>query len=241
MQKLFIKCLYSLIFLFSTKIIAVSDATFRQGRTLPFGKKKMVVIKLGIDALPLLSKEAARRALGISQDSFVVGTLAELHPIKGLSYAIDAMSPLPIPNLEYVILGEGEIRNELQKQITEKKLNDKVFLKGFVKDGAKYLKAFDIFLLPSLSEAFSYTLLEAGFAEMPVIATNVGGIPEVIENDVTGLLIRSKNPKEIANAIRLLYENKEKAVELAKNLHESVTKNFSIEKEIVGLEKIIAD
>jgi len=241
MQKFAIKCLYSLIFLFSTKIIAVSGAIYEQGRTLPFAKEKMEVIRLGIDAVSLLSKEATRQALNISQDAFVVGTLAELHPIKGLTYAIDAISLLSIPGLEYVILGEGEIRNELEKQIAEKKLSDKVYLKGFVKDGAKYLKAFDIFLLPSLSEALSYTLLEAGLAEMPVIATNVGGVPEVIENDVTGILIRPKNPKEIANAIRLLYENKEKSIELAKNLHDSVTKNFSLKKEITELEKILAD
>ena len=241
-QKFAIKCLYSLIFLLSTKIIAVSDAIYRQGRTLPFGKKKITVIKNGIkmNEMPF-DRLIARQALGISQDAFVVGTLAELHPIKGLTYAIDAMFLLSIPNFNYIILGEGELKKELEKQIVDKKLENKVFLKGFIKDGAKYLKAFDIFLLPSLSEALSYTLLEAGFAEMPVIATNVGGIPEVIENNITGILIRPKNSKEIANAVRLLYEDREKASMLAKNLHESVTKKFSLEKEITDLEKILVD
>jgi glycosyltransferase involved in cell wall biosynthesis len=238
--KMFVKFLYSLIFLFSTKIIAVSDSIREQGSRLPFGKKKMKVIKLGINAAPILSKESARQALGIPSDAFAIGTLAELHPIKGLAYAIEAIPLLEIPNMEYFILGEGELRKELEDEIVENKLQNKVFLKGFVKDAAKYLKAFDIFLLPSLSEALSYTLIEAGLAEIPVIATSVGGVPEVIENEKTGLLIRPKNPKEIANAIRVLYENKENAELYAKNLHEKVAKEFSLEKMISETEKFIA-
>ena len=247
-QKILIRALYSFIFLFSTKIIAVSQAIYDQGMRLPFGKKKTMVIKLGIDAVPILSKESARQALGISPDTFVVGTLAELHPIKGLSYAIEAIHLLEIPNLTYVILGEGELRSELEKEIKEKKMENKVYIKGFIKDGSSYLKAFDIFLLPSLSEALSYTLIEAGFAEVPVIATSVGGIPEVIENEKTGLLIRPKNPKEIANAIRVLYENKDLpaqagnvALLYAKNLNVFVQNNFSLEKMITKTEKVLAD
>ena len=238
-QKLSIKFLYSLIFLFSTKIIAVSLSIRDQAKRLPFSKKKISVVYDGISEAPLLSKEAAREALGIPQNAFVIGTIAELHPIKGLSYAIDAISLLSIPNLSYAILGEGELRNVLEKDISDKKLNDKVFLKGFVKDAPSYMKAFDIFLLPSLSEALSYTLLEAGVAELPVIATSVGGIPEVIENEVTGLLIRPKNPKEIANAIRFINENKEKTSVFAKNLREKVINNFSVDKMIADTEKTI--
>ncbi len=91
-------------------------------------------------------------------------------------------------------------------------------------------------------------MIEAGFAEVPVIATSVGGIPEVIENEKTGLLIRPKNPKEIANAIRVLYENKDLpaqagnvALLYAKNLNVFVQNNFSLEKMIAETEKILAD
>jgi len=239
-SKFFIKCLYSVIFLFSTKIIAVSDAIYRQGQTLPFTKNKIVVVKNGISAVPApMDIGAARQALGIPENSFVVGTIAELHHIKGLSYAIDAVPLLSIPDFKYIVLGEGELHEALQKQIERKNLDDKISLKGFVKNASTYLKAFDIFLLPSLSEALGYVLLEAGLAEIPTVATNVGGVPEVIENEKTGFLIRAKNSKEIANAIRLLYENKEKSTTLAKNLHESVVKNFSMEKMIADTEKVI--
>ena len=129
----------------------------------------------------------------------------------------------------------------MEKQIKEKKLENKVFLKGFVKEASTYLKAFDVFLLPSLSEAFPYTILEAGFAEMPVIATAVGGIPEIIKNEETGMLIRPKNPKEIANAIKFLSENKEKRDILAQKLHEQVVTNFTLEKMLAGIEKTLAE
>jgi glycosyltransferase involved in cell wall biosynthesis len=238
--KAFIRSFYSLIFLFSTKIIAVSDAIREQGSTLPFGKKKIVVVKNGISAAPLLSRSAARQALGISPDAFVIGTIAELHPIKGLSYAIEAASLISIPDFQYIILGEGELRTDLERQIQEEKLGGKVFLKGFVTNAATYMKAFDIFLLPSLSEALAYVVLEAGQAGLPVIATSVGGIPEVIENERMGFLIRPKSPKEIANAVKLLYENKEKADIFAQDLRESVLKNFSLEKMIADTEKVLS-
>ncbi len=238
-QKLFIRFLYALIFLFSTKIIAVSESIRDQALKLHFAKKKISVVYNGISETPLLERVAARDILGIPQKAFVVGTIAELHPIKGLSYAIEAASLLSIPDFQYVILGEGELRNELENEIRSKKLENKVFLKGFVKDAPIYMKAFDIFLLPSLSEALSYTMLEAGVAKIPVVATSVGGIPEIIENEVTGLLIRPKNPKEIANAIIFMHENKEKSSLFVGNLHEKVLNVFSEEKMISETEKII--
>ncbi len=238
-QKTAIRVLYSLISLFSTKIIAVSQEIYNQATRLPFAKKKMTVVRHGIKETELLSREDARKALGIAPDVFAVGSISELHPIKGISYAVDALPLVSIPNLTYIILGDGDLKDTLVKQSAEKKVSDKILFAGFVKDAAKYLKAFDVFLLSSLSEALGYVLLEAGQAGIPVIATSVGGVPEIIENDKTGLLIRPKNPKEIANAIRFMYENKDKASLYAKNLHESVLKNFSIERMMIDTEKVI--
>ena len=239
-EKLAIWLSYSLTTLFSGKIVAVSEGIADEAKRLPFTKNKIALIRHGVaGARYFLDRNSARQALGIREDAFAVGTIAELHPIKGLTYAIDAVPMVSVPDFEYVVLGEGEARGELEKQITENKLGKKVFLKGFVKDAATYLKAFDIFLLPSLSEALGYVLLEAGQAEIPTVATDVGGIPEIIKDEETGLLIRSKNPKEIANAIRVLHEDKTKALTLAKNLHQSITLNFSLEKEIAETEKLI--
>ena len=97
---------------------------------------------------------------------------------------------------------------------------------------APYLKAFDIFVLPSLKEGLPYTLLEAGLAGLPVIASNVGGIPEIIENNKTGLLASAANIYEIARAIKKLIEDKNLSENLAKNLRQKIISEFSFKKTI---------
>ena len=99
-----------------------------------------------------------------------------------------------------------------------------------VPNASRYLKNFDIFVLPSLKEGLPYVILEAGLAGLPVIASNVGGIPEIIENGKDGLLVPPADPKELIKAIKKLIEDKTLRENLAKNLHEKITKEFSLEK-----------
>jgi len=101
----------------------------------------------------------------------------------------------------------------------------------------KYLKAFDIFVLASQKEGFPYTLLESGLAEVPVITTSVGGIPDLI-NDENGVLILPRDATQIENAILNLLKNEQKQKMIAKNLHQEVLQNFSLEKMIERTEKI---
>ncbi len=101
-------------------------------------------------------------------------------------------------------------------------------------DAAKYLKNFDIFVLPSLKEGLPYVLLEAGLAEIPIIATSVGGVPEIIQNNKTGLLVRPAHSEEISEAIKKLIENPELAKTLAKNAREKILQEFSFEKMLNG-------
>jgi glycosyltransferase involved in cell wall biosynthesis len=105
-----------------------------------------------------------------------------------------------------------------------------VFLLGHVKDAPQYGKAYDLFLLPSLSESFGIALLEAGLAHLPVVATNVGGIPEIITSGETGLLVPSKNLDAIVQEIDSLLTNEPLRQKFRKTLHERVQKEFSIER-----------
>jgi glycosyltransferase involved in cell wall biosynthesis len=161
-----------------------------------------------------------------------IGTVAELHPVKGLPYAIEAIKILheKHPMLRYLILGDGQKREALQKQITESGLEHTVFLLGRVQEAPLYGRAYDIFLLPSLSEAFGIALLEAGLARLPVVATTVGGIPEIIQNGETGLLVPPKNPGAIATATESLLMDKFLRERLGDALQERVQKEFSIER-----------
>ena len=108
-------------------------------------------------------------------------------------------------------------------------LSDSVFLLGHVTDAFQYIKAFDAFLLPSRSEGLGYVLLESGMQTVPVIATAVGGIPEIIEDMKSGVLIQPNKPSEIASAIEFYAEHTDTAREYARALNEKVRGLFSLE------------
>jgi len=171
----------------------------------------------------------------IRKEDFLIGTLAELHPIKGLEFLIKASKILKdnIPdkykNVKILILGEGQEKNRLGKIITDLSLQNNVILGGFLENGSKYLKGFEVFILPSLSEAMPLSLLEAGQACLPVIATNVGGIPEIIEDKKTGLLIEPGNENNIVEAIDSIINNEVFANELAINLKNKINTEFDVE------------
>ena len=138
-----------------------------------------------------------------TEKEFTVGTIGEATKNKGHKYLIEA-----------------------SKNFSDIKLN---IISG-VLNASTYLKNFDIFVLPSLKEGLPYVILEAGLARLPVIASSVGGIPEIIENEKDGLLVLPANSKELATAIKKLVENKTLRENLAKNLREKILKGFSLEK-----------
>ena len=129
--------------------------------------------------------------------------------------------------LTLYIIGDGEKRAELEELVKTMRLDGCVFLLGHIENASVYLKAFDIFLLPSVTEALGYVLLEAGLAEIPVIASNIGGIPEIIKHDRSGLLVAPRDAAGIANAVEFLAAHPADARRLARNLHQTVTKRFS--------------
>jgi glycosyltransferase involved in cell wall biosynthesis len=241
LSKKIILFLHWITILLAHTTIAVSNKTAQDVTWLPFVKNKIVTIYNGVLPCTFLSKAAARHHLLPSlQDSIWIGTLAELHPTKGLLYAIEAMRSVvkEFPNAHYVILGEGEQRKTLEEKITALDLNNNIHLLGYINNAKEYLQAFDIFLLPSISEALPYTIVEAGFAQLPIIATNVGGIPEIITHENTGLLIPSKNPTAIDKAIRHLLSDYAEKSQLAQNAHKEIIGKFTIEKMISDLIKL---
>jgi glycosyltransferase involved in cell wall biosynthesis len=139
----------------------------------------------------------------------VIGTIAELHPNKGLPYLINAFTSVVMqyPQTALIIIGDGQDQPALHLLIKEKKLEQSVFLAGYMDHAAEYLKAFNIFVLPSLKEGLPYAILEAGCASLPVVATTVGGIPEIIEDMRSGVLVQPKNIRELSHALSFMIEH----------------------------------
>ena len=245
-----IALIHWLTVILSHRTITVSHSVNDQMARFPFTKRKMRVIHPGIIPLPRVDRAQAR-ALFATQFPTLrdatgpwLVTLAELHPIKGHRYALTTFLELrkTHPTAVYVLIGDGSERDALSDFVKKENLTDAVFFAGHIQDAATLLSAFDIFVLSSLSESFGYVLLEAGGAEVPVIASDVGGIPEII-SEGAGILVPPKNEillldallhtlshtKENTTRIRALkervatYFTKERMVEETRDLYDSLT------------------
>lgn len=211
-QKIIIKVLHWITVLLAHKTIAVSHAIIRQ-MNWPGAERKMKLIHLGRTIGPMYPKQEARQHLSEYTPSLQpyqhdtwIGCVAELHTIKRLPVLIDAVAQLlaDFPTLRVVIVGDGALRKTLHTLIVDQRLEHNVFLTGHVAEAARFLKAFDLFVLPSKSESYGYVLHEAGLAGVPVIATRVGGIPDVVDHQHTGLLVPPDDVQAIAAALATL-------------------------------------
>ncbi|MHB1769633.1 MAG: glycosyltransferase family 4 protein [Minisyncoccota bacterium] len=224
-----------IIVLFSHETICVSEAVKRDIGRFPFLRSKLVVIRLGIDCPPRLSREEARAALGpYAIGRYWVGMISELHPTKRIADAIRAFGTFvkTHPEAILVVIGAGQERERLESLVRDLHMRDHVSFAGFREDAAALLGAFDLFIHASRSEALGYAVLEAGCAALPVVATRVGGIPEIILDDGHGLLVQRENPAALAVAMESLIQDPRRAAELGARLHARVTGAFSKERMI---------
>jgi glycosyltransferase involved in cell wall biosynthesis len=236
-----------LTILLSHKTICISEFDREHIRLMPFTRKKTIVIHNGISQINFLSRTDARDAL-FSQDvqdshqhDVWVVTNAELHPNKNLFAGIDAVdhhNKRRPQKVFYAIMSDGELRIKIEKYISEKKLSSQIVLLGFVPDGRRYMSAFDVFLLPSKKEGLPYVILEAGGAGLAVIASNIGGIPEIIDNQKSGLLISLQEKDGFARALDTLVVQKDLREKLGINLKQKVQKEFSLTRMIERTEEI---
>jgi glycosyltransferase involved in cell wall biosynthesis len=141
----------------------------------------------------------------------IVGNVAALVPHKGQRHLVGAASLVlrKVPDARFVIAGEGELRATLERQIKEHHLEKHVVLAGFRPDVLSLHKAFDIFVMSSVTEGLGTSLLDAMAAGKPIVATSTGGIPEVVEDGVTGILVPPRDDAAMAEAIVSLLKDPE--------------------------------
>lgn len=216
------------------KTIAVSEKTKKDVSFLPFIENKINVIHNGINNFDTLDKNEARLILtNKEKEKIILFSLSELHPNKGIDVALKALSLLPKETREkliYTVAGDGEERKKLEKYISDLGIGESVKFLGFVSDAKKLLPGADIFLFPSRTENLPYAVLEAGSAGLPIIATSVGGIPEIIRDMQNGILIHAKNPKEIAEAILYILDHPKKQKEFGSEIQKTISNFFSLDK-----------
>lgn len=174
--KLILRLFFFLVVHLSSKTICVADNVKNSLKAPLFLRKKMVVIYNGVE--PTLPKKLPKLSEG--SDVRHIVSIGELHPNKGQDTVI---SLLPfVDNIHYHIIGEGKMRGKLEQLIKKKSLGNKVTLYGHIENAQSLLPQYDLFLLPSRTEALPYVILEALQARLPIIARRVGGVPEIVQH-----------------------------------------------------------
>ncbi len=169
----------------------------------------------------------------------IVGTIGALNRTKGQIYLIRAFSRVvkSLPKAKLEVIGDGPDREKLKKEIDRFDLESKIQLLGSQKEVKKIIRDWDLFVLPSLSETFGLVILEAFETGIPVLATSVGGVPEIVKNGETGVLVPSADPERMAKAICALLAEKGERAKLARAAYQILKERFDWSKIIIELEK----
>lgn len=220
------------------KIICVSEAVkkivMREEHVPEF---KIQVIYNGIDKEDLDRKvelSEVKKKLGFLDSGPIIGMIANFNPIKGHRYFIEAALILrkQVKNIQFILVGSGrqDLVDDLKGLVKELGLNDCVHLLGHREDILNFLSIMDILVAPSLSEGFSNSIIEAMYLRKPVVATDVGGNPEVVIHNLTGILIPPANVDGIAQAVMKLLKEPNLAAKLGENAKRLIEEKFLFER-----------
>lgn len=203
---------------------------------------KFIPIYCGIEvdkySHPAKSPEEIRAELNIPAGKLLVGWVGRLTDIKGCEYFIEAAGELKKrENLHFLVVGSGENETKLREKAHNMGLEGRLTFTGQREDIPDMLSIMDIYSLSSLNEGLGRSILEAQAAGVPVVATNVGGVPEIVEDGTTGILVPPKDPKALAQAIEKLVDNLEFRILIAKNAWERLS-YFSLKKTVEDLNKL---
>lgn len=231
----------------SHTIVCCSEAVRRSVSSQIGGDvARYVIIPFGLDMHQFSEGDVAtRRELGLKEDGAVIGTVCRLvEPKKGLSILLAAMADLKrlggTPGCQLLIVGDGPARAMLQRLSERLEITPWVVFAGVRRDIPRVLPVMQAFVLPSLYEGFGISILEAMALGRPVIATSVGGIPEFVTHEVTGLLVDPGNASALADAIKRILENSEQARQMGLKGQEHVRGKHGIISVVQQHEQVYA-
>jgi len=204
-------------------------------------RQNIVLVHNGLDPykIDFLEKREARSQLGLPQTKKIIGTVANFYPAKGLEYIIEATEKINREDVIWCIIGDGLGLPTIEKLIKDRGLIEKIILVGQKEHAAQYLTAFDLFILPSVKEGFPWAVLEAMAAKLPVIATRVGAIPEIIEDGISGYIVDPRNSNQIAERVVTLLDNDSGAQEMGIQAHQRLLFAFNIDTTIHQIERLL--
>ena len=181
-----------------------------------------------------------RREIGVENECSLIVTAGRLVPVKGQTYLISALAQVitEIPNIRLVFLGDGELRGELSGQVKTLGLGKHVLFLGMRNDVPEIISCSDLFVLPSINEGFGVVLLEAMAMKCPIVATNVGGVPEVVLDGETGILVPPRDPVQLARGIVRLLKDRSLAFQMAECGYQRLEACFDIRETVSKIEHL---
>jgi glycosyltransferase involved in cell wall biosynthesis len=229
----------------ATRIVAISDAVrMRFGRSSRAAARSTVVPN-GIDLgafVPARSASEVRAELGLPAGARVVGSVGRLVPYKGYAYLLDAFARLrgKHPDVRLLLVGDGPERASLERQARAQGVEADARLAGHREDVADLVQVMDVFVLPSVAEHFGRVLLEAMALARPIVATAAGGVPEIVRDGATGLLVPPRDALALATAVGALLDDPARADALGRAGRQRV-RDFTIERHAALMEAVFLD
>ena len=231
--------------------LAETHAQFLAERyAIPRGK--LAVIPNGVDlelfrpdgdgaSFDSAQDRSARARLGLPEQGFLVGAVGRLHPLKGMDVLCHAAASVlrHLPTVRFAIIGEGPQRAELEGLVRESRVEARVHFLGRRSDVAELLPAFDLFALPSRSEALPMAVMEAMACGRPVVASAVGCVPELVEHGVTGLCVPADDAERLAEAIVELASDPTRAREMGREGRRRAEERFNIEQAVESTAQLL--
>lgn len=232
--------------IFCDRVIAVSEeARLHYIAHSGIPPRKLVMIHNGIDLTqfqrlePDIARAAVRREFNLPDNSILLTTVAVLRPLKGIEYMIRALPAIcaAYPTTCYLIAGDGAYRDILMREAEQADVKERVIFAGRRADIPRILSASDIFVLPTLTEALPTVLAEAMACRLPIVASAVGGVPEMIRSGENGILIPPMQPAELSRACNALLADSDLRVRMGEEGWKLVNQKFNIDRQVLQLEQ----
>jgi glycosyltransferase involved in cell wall biosynthesis len=240
-----LRWLYRLLNRRFARVIAASEAIRMSLLAEGWQPERVRLIYNGVDTRRFgnADPQALRKELGIPRDAVVLGTVANLSPVKDHATAVEALRRLHTAGrpLHLVLAGDGPEREPLTRQAEEAGLAEYVHFLGRRQDVATVLAGVDVFVLASHSEGLSNALLEASAAGCPIVATAVGGNPEVVADGETGLLVSIRDPEALAGAVARLADDPALRAAMGAAGRDRVSRRFSLAAMVAAYEATIEE
>ena len=198
-----------------------------------FPAEKIVTIHNGIPISlkhPIERRSEIRKKFNFSEEEILIGHISNIREAKGHADILQAIKSLvrEFPNLRFIFAGRDDSKGKIPNLVKELNISEFVRLLGFVSDPEEILCAIDIFILPSHWEGFPASILEAMLYSLPIVASNIGGIPEMIKDRFNGILIPPKSPYHLAEAIKKILLDKDLALKIKQNARKTVEEKFNV-------------